>query len=144
MLEQQQQYVDKYQHPIMRMVQEAVAINATTGNLTKYNNGYNNKQNNVTNFIKNNVSNAYNNYIKKNASDYNVTGGDPYIKKELGYDDYKSKKQIKFDYTVLSVTVMTLALIIFVEVIRHQVEHSAINRPFFQAVLHGVSSECTY
>jgi hypothetical protein len=46
------------------------------------------------------------------------------------------------DYTVLSVGVLTLGLILFVEVIRHRLDHEAHGRPFFKTVLEGVYSEC--
>jgi hypothetical protein len=46
------------------------------------------------------------------------------------------------DYTVVSVAVMTLGLLLVVEVIRHKLEHAAYNRPFFKTVLEGVYSEC--
>jgi hypothetical protein len=48
------------------------------------------------------------------------------------------------DYSVVSVGVMTLGLLLFVEVIRHHLDHAAIGRPFFKAVLEGVYSECTF
>ena len=46
------------------------------------------------------------------------------------------------DYTVVSVAVSTLGLLLLVELIRHQLDHAAIGRPFFMAVLEGVYSEC--
>lgn len=51
---------------------------------------------------------------------------------------------VRIDYSVLSVAVMTLGLIMIVEVIRHRIDHAAINKPFFQAVLNGVNSECKF
>ena len=48
------------------------------------------------------------------------------------------------DYSVVSVGVMTLGLLLLVEVIRHRLDHSAMGRPFFKTVLEGVYSECTY
>lgn len=47
------------------------------------------------------------------------------------------------DYSVLSVAVMTLGLILFVEVIRHRLDHIAEHRPFFKTVLDATYSECT-
>ena len=47
------------------------------------------------------------------------------------------------DYTVLSVAVATLALILVVELVRHKLDHLAQGRPFFKTVLEGVNSECT-
>ncbi len=48
----------------------------------------------------------------------------------------------RIDYSVLSVAVMTLGLIMMVEVFRHRMDHAAIGRPFFTAVLEGVYAEC--
>ena len=60
--------------------------------------------------------------------------------------DEKSKgyeEDPRIDYSVLSVGVMTLGLILVVEVARHKIDHLASGRPFFQTVLEGVYSECT-
>lgn len=46
------------------------------------------------------------------------------------------------DYTVLSVAVITLGLILVVELIRHRVDVAATGRPFFKTVLEGVYREC--
>jgi hypothetical protein len=54
------------------------------------------------------------------------------------------KEEEPLDYSVLSVGVMTLGLILCVEVFRHQIDHAAIGRPFFKTVLEGVYSECKY
>lgn len=59
-----------------------------------------------------------------------------------GYGDGYKKEAEPLDYSVLSVGVMTLGLILFVEVIRHQFDHAAKGRPFFKTVLEGVYSEC--
>jgi hypothetical protein len=48
----------------------------------------------------------------------------------------------RIDYSVLSVAVMTLGLIMMVEVFRHRLDHAAMGRPFFTAVLGGVYAEC--
>jgi hypothetical protein len=48
----------------------------------------------------------------------------------------------RIDYSVLSVAVMTLGLIMMVEVFRHRLDHAAMGRPFFTAVLEGVYAEC--
>jgi hypothetical protein len=48
----------------------------------------------------------------------------------------------RIDYSVLSVTVMTLGLVMMVEVFRHRLDHAAMGRPFFTAVLEGVYAEC--
>lgn len=46
------------------------------------------------------------------------------------------------DYTVLSVAVTTLGLILVVELIRHKLDHAATGRVFFKTVLDGVYREC--
>lgn len=56
---------------------------------------------------------------------------------------YKPDK-VRIDYSVLSVAVMTLGLIMIVEVFRHRLDHAAAHRPFSKAVLEGVNSECKY
>lgn len=48
----------------------------------------------------------------------------------------------QLDYTVLSVTVLTLGLILIVELIRHRLDISATGRPFFKSVLDRVYQEC--
>jgi hypothetical protein len=50
----------------------------------------------------------------------------------------------RIDYSVLSVAVMTLGLVMMVEVFRHRLDHAAMGRPFFTAVLEGVYAECKY
>ena len=57
--------------------------------------------------------------------------------------DDKAKDVVRVDYSVLSVGVMTLGLILVVEVLRHKIDHAATGRPFFKAVLEGVYSERT-
>jgi len=47
----------------------------------------------------------------------------------------------RIDYSVLSVGVMTLGLIMVVEVLRHRLDVAALGRPFFKAVLEGVYAE---
>ena len=54
-------------------------------------------------------------------------------------DKYAEEESL--DYSVLSVGILTLGLILLVEVIRHQIDHSAHGRPFFQAVLENIYSE---
>lgn len=54
----------------------------------------------------------------------------------------ETKEEEPLDYSVLSVGVMTLGLILFVEVIRHQLDHEADHRPFFKVVLEATYSEC--
>jgi hypothetical protein len=50
----------------------------------------------------------------------------------------------RIDYSVLSVAVMTLGLVMMVEVFRHRLDHAAHGRPLFTAVLEGVYAECKY
>ena len=61
------------------------------------------------------------------------------------YSDYGygKKEEEPLDYSVVSVGVMTLGLILVVEMSRHQIDHYAAHgRPFFKSVLEGVYSEC--
>ena len=53
------------------------------------------------------------------------------------------KDEGRLDYSVLSVAVMTLALLLFVEVLRHKLDSEAAFRPFFKVVLEATYSECT-
>jgi hypothetical protein len=55
-----------------------------------------------------------------------------------GGDEYSDQ----LDYTVLSVAVITLGLILIVELIRHRLDVAATGRPFFKSVLEGVYKEC--
>ena len=50
--------------------------------------------------------------------------------------------EVNVDYSILAVMVCTLGLILVVELIRHHLDHKAESRPFFQAVLTSVYSEC--
>jgi hypothetical protein len=52
------------------------------------------------------------------------------------------QKPSRSDYSVLSVSVMTLALILIVEILRHRLDCLALGRPLFSAVLEGVYREC--
>ncbi|CAJ1963582.1 unnamed protein product [Cylindrotheca closterium] len=45
------------------------------------------------------------------------------------------------DYTVLSIAVQTLALILFVEIVKHKLDHFAHGRAFFGTVLHSMYDE---
>ena len=47
------------------------------------------------------------------------------------------------DYAVISVVVITLALVLFIEVMRHQLDVAASGNPFFQHVLELMYRECT-
>ena len=51
------------------------------------------------------------------------------------------KEEEELDYTVLSVAVLTLGLILLVEVVRHRLDHEAKHRPFFKVVLETTYSE---
>jgi hypothetical protein len=63
----------------------------------------------------------------------------------LAEDDTKEKTAgFRMDYSVLSVAVMTLGLIMVVEVLRHRLDHAAMGRPYFSAVLENIYGECTY
>ena len=60
----------------------------------------------------------------------------------LIHERYLGKDDPIVDYSVLSVGVMTLGLILIVEVLRHRIDHAAVGKPFFKTVLDGVYSEC--
>ena len=47
----------------------------------------------------------------------------------------------RMDYSVLSVAVMTLGLIMVVEVFIHNLDHAAAGKPYFTAVLETMYSE---
>jgi hypothetical protein len=71
--------------------------------------------------------------------------GDPYAD-AYGYGGDEKKKEkspVPLDYSVLSVAILTLGLILFVEISRHYIDHASHGRPFFKAVLLMVYSECT-
>ena len=48
------------------------------------------------------------------------------------------------DFSILSVAVMTLGLILLVELGRHKLDVNATGRPFFKTVLEGVYRECKF
>ena len=61
-----------------------------------------------------------------------------------GYDGAQQKvkeEAVRIDYSVLSVGVMTLGLIMVVELGRHKLDHAAHHKPFLKAVLEGVYEE---
>jgi hypothetical protein len=104
----------------------------------------------VQRFLKDAADAAYDS-IKNNSSYTEDGGNDPY---DTYYDqqdssyggDYGVKKEkgpVPLDYSVLSVGILTLGLILFVEIVRHQIDHAAHGRPFFKSVLLMVYSECT-
>lgn len=82
------------------------------------------------------MSNSYDWYHEDTANRYY----DSYDR-WLAEDKY-AKEEEGLDYSVLSVGVMTLGLILFVEVIRHKLDHEAEHRPFFKVVLEATYSEC--
>ena len=53
----------------------------------------------------------------------------------------KKKEVAPIDYSVLSVAIMTLGLLLCVEVARHFIDHKAHGRSYFQTVLDGDYSE---
>ena len=61
----------------------------------------------------------------------------------LADEKKKEKESGRIDYSVLSVTVMTLGLILVVEVLRHRLDHAALGRPYFTAVLENIYAELT-
>lgn len=58
------------------------------------------------------------------------------------YGDEEEEGVVLVDYSVLSVAVMTLGLILLVEGIRHRLDHEAKHRPFFKVVLETTYGEC--
>jgi hypothetical protein len=52
--------------------------------------------------------------------------------------------EIKIDYSILAVLVLTLVLILLVECARHFIDHKAESKPFFKAVLTSCYSECKF
>jgi hypothetical protein len=48
------------------------------------------------------------------------------------------------DFTVLSVVVATLGLVLCVELVRHKIDHLAKGRPFFTELITCVNSECKF
>jgi hypothetical protein len=78
-----------------------------------------------------------------NATEY-MNEADGYEQDYGNSDGYDSKKKgpVSLDYSVLSVGILTLALIFFVEALRHLLDHQAHGKPFFNAVLLTLYSEC--
>ena len=60
--------------------------------------------------------------------------------RHLAYDKEKTSGY-RMDYSVLSVAVMTLGLIMVVEVFIHRLDHAAAGRPYFTAVLENIYNE---
>jgi hypothetical protein len=73
----------------------------------------------------------------------------PLLEADESYDTYFQKEAEKVaksdygavDYTVLSVVVVTLGLVILVEIVQHKLDHKAHGRPFFKTVLEAVYRE---
>ena len=90
------------------------------------------------------VEESYASYDDLNATVDESYNGTAYAGGEDSYyeEDTYSKSYEPLDYSVLSVGVMTLGLILFVEVSRHTLDHAAHHKPFFKTVLEMVYSEC--
>ncbi len=56
----------------------------------------------------------------------------------------KGSEASYLDFSVLSVAVTTLGLILLVQLIRHRLDRNATGRPFFKTVLEGVYRECKF
>ena len=67
-------------------------------------------------------------------------GTTSYLDNATPYNSEKTYEPV--NYTVVSVGIMTLGLIVVVELIRHQLDQVALKRPFYKTVLQGVYSEC--
>ena len=52
-----------------------------------------------------------------------------------------AKYRRPFDYSILAVGIITLALLICAEALKHHLDHAAKGRPFFHSVLDGVKEE---
>jgi len=66
-----------------------------------------------------------------------------FLQQEQDKSSY-SKDPSELDYSVLSVAVMTLGLIIVLEVGKHYLDQSSKGKPFVTALLDGVYEECAY
>eukprot|EP00536_Pseudo-nitzschia_multiseries_P016336 jgi/Psemu1/263564/estExt_Genewise1Plus.C_10800001 len=65
-----------------------------------------------------------------------ILAGDEYSYGDEGYSEKDS-----IDYTILNYGIWTLYLILFVELVRHTIDHAAHGRPFFTVVLSMAYSE---
>ena len=61
--------------------------------------------------------------------------------RSLAYGKEEKTSGYRMDYSVLSVAVMTLGLIMVVEVFIHRLDHAAHGRPYFTAVLENIYNE---
>ena len=76
------------------------------------------------------------------ADDFTVDA--PAMWRDLQYDNEQQNAKedaVRIDYSVLSVGVMTLGLIMFVELGRHKLDHAARHKSFLKAVLEKVYEE---
>ena len=94
----------------------------------------NNNNNNKTSAYKPTGATTDNSYFDDNDSS-------SYHNKDDAYQKDDKKDSIDQYYGALSVAILTLGLILCVEEFRHRIDHSAVGRPFFQAVLDGVYRE---
>ena len=84
-------------------------------------------------------------YYDDYSSNHSDTSFEPFLDfQRMLAGKAKGEDTEPLDYSVLSVGVMTLGLILVVEIGRHHIDHKAHGRPFFQAVLDNVYSECKY
>ena len=94
------------------------------------------------------MSNYDDGYENNDLHSSQFQGQDQYYDGSAAAGSYRvlagSSEAVKIDYNVLSVAAMTLALILMVEVFRHKLDHAALQRPFFQAVLENIYAECEY
>ena len=93
------------------------------------------------------------NYTNSNGTDYYYGDGDDYGSDSYGSSSYSSSYSSgepkpttyygdNFSYGAMSVAILTLGLVVVVEFVLHQIDHSAIGKPFYQAVLDAVYREC--
>lgn len=57
------------------------------------------------------------------------------------HQEKEKAEESEMDYTVLSVAVMTLGMLMVVEVLIHKLDNAARGRPYFTAVLTNIYSE---
>ena len=55
-----------------------------------------------------------------------------------------AEETASLDYTVFSVVIATLVIVLVVEVLRHQLDVAASGNPFFQTVLELMYRECEF
>ena len=79
---------------------------------------------------------SYNNYDNNSSSYF------PHHENEHRFLAPDGLRVPTVDYAVISVVVITLALVLFIEVMRHQLDVAASGNPFFQHVLELMYREC--